>query len=398
MGSRSLLLLLVLGIPMVTSGSPSTYAGFTGWGFSVVPEYLTFSMSSMYVGDRFNVTIFMSTVSGGMNTHAWQCRVSFDLSQIQAVRANFTGGGQSLFFVGHESVSNGSIIDNTNGTVECNETLLGSDFVPPDTNSLFWIEFEIAALPPVGGMLHSLISFDPANSSILDPNLNPAEGLSYEPANYYYDWALIMPYLEVAPNLRVFDEHHHWTGACFTENVTIMHLLDGWFLSNVTFHLLYNASVLALINVTLDPLWSSGIYTNCTGDVGIQVGNPSQNPAGDTVAANLTFVILPPGSLYTPLGWHDDSPLELNNVTVGSSVGFQITPGIIDGLIQVYSYSVDLNGDGTVDMKDIAYVARRFMCTPSDPLWDPTPDMNGDDKIDMKDISTIARHFMEHYP
>jgi Ca2+-binding EF-hand superfamily protein len=83
---------------------------------------------------------------------------------------------------------------------------------------------------------------------------------------------------------------------------------------------------------------------------------------------------------------------------MGSSAGFQITPSIIDGLVQVYSYSVDLNGDGTVDMKDIGYVARRFMCTPSDPLWDPIPDINGDDKIDMKDISTIARHFMEHYP
>ena len=397
MGIKSLLLLLMLSIPMLTSGSPSTYASHTGWGFFVVPEYLTFSMWSMYLGYRWNVTIYMSTVSGGMNTHAWQCRVNFDASQIQAVRANFTGIGQSWFFVGHESVSNGPMIDNTNGTVEYNETLLGSDSVPPDTNSLFWIEFEIAALPPIGGTLQSLISFDPANSSILDPNLNPAEGLSFEPANYYYDWAPIMPYLEVAPNLSVFDEHHHWTGACFSETVTIMHLLAGWFLSNVTFHLLYNSSVLALVNVTFDPLWSSGTYANCTGDVGIEVGNPSQNPAGDTVVANLTFVILPAGSLYSPLGWHNDSTLDLNNVTVGSSVGFQITAGIINGLVQVYSYSADLNGDGTVDMKDIGYVARRFMCTPSDPLWDPIPDINGDDKIDMKDISTIARHFMEHY-
>jgi hypothetical protein len=382
---------------MVTSGSPSTYAGFTDWGFSVVPEYLTFSMSSTYVGDRFNVTIFMSTVSGGMNTHAWQCRVNFDVSQIQAVRANFTGGGQSWFFVGHESVSNGQIIDNTNGTVECNETLIGSDFVPPDTNSLFWIEFEIAALPPIGGALQSLISFDPANSSILDPDLNPAEGLSYEPANYYYEWALIMPYLEVAPNLRVFDEHHHWTGACFSETVTIMHLLDGWFLSNVTFHLLYNSSVLALVNVTFDPLWSSGIYANCTGDVGIEVGNPSQNPAGDTVVANLTFVILPARSLYSPLGWHDDSPLDLNNVTVGSSVGFQITAGIIDGLVQVYSYSVDLNGDSKVDIRDVSSVAKLFGMNYPNMKYDPICDIVFDWKIDIRDVSLVAKHFGEHY-
>lgn len=56
----------------------------------------------------------------------------------------------------------------------------------------------------------------------------------------------------------------------------------------------------------------------------------------------------------------------------------------------------DINGDGVVDMKDVSYVARRFMCAPSDPLWDSAADINGDGKIDMKDISTVARHFGEH--
>ena len=54
--------------------------------------------------------------------------------------------------------------------------------------------------------------------------------------------------------------------------------------------------------------------------------------------------------------------------------------------------------DGVVDMRDIGYVARRFMCTPSDSLWDPNADIDGNGKIDMKDIGTVARHFMEHYP
>jgi hypothetical protein len=58
----------------------------------------------------------------------------------------------------------------------------------------------------------------------------------------------------------------------------------------------------------------------------------------------------------------------------------------------------DINGDGKVDMKDIAYVARRFMCTPSDPLWDPAADINSDGIINMIDIATVARHFTEHYP
>jgi parallel beta-helix repeat protein len=55
----------------------------------------------------------------------------------------------------------------------------------------------------------------------------------------------------------------------------------------------------------------------------------------------------------------------------------------------------DVNGDGRVDMKDVGYVARRFMCVPGDPLWDSNADFNSDEKINMVDIGTVARHFGE---
>jgi len=55
----------------------------------------------------------------------------------------------------------------------------------------------------------------------------------------------------------------------------------------------------------------------------------------------------------------------------------------------------DVTADGKVDMKDVGYVARRFMCVPGDPLWDPMADMNDDEKINMVDIGTVARHFGE---
>jgi parallel beta-helix repeat protein len=64
----------------------------------------------------------------------------------------------------------------------------------------------------------------------------------------------------------------------------------------------------------------------------------------------------------------------------------------------------DVNGDGKVDMKDIGYVARRFMCLPGEGLWDPGADLNGDGRINMTDIgiavvarrALAARHFGEH--
>ena len=63
----------------------------------------------------------------------------------------------------------------------------------------------------------------------------------------------------------------------------------------------------------------------------------------------------------------------------------------------------DITGQGgspdwNVDMKDVSYVARRFLCLQSDPLWDSNADVNGDGKVDMKDISIPARHFGEQYP
>jgi parallel beta-helix repeat protein len=53
--------------------------------------------------------------------------------------------------------------------------------------------------------------------------------------------------------------------------------------------------------------------------------------------------------------------------------------------------------DGKVDMRDIAYVARRFMCKPGDSLWDPNADINDDGKIDMIDIAIAARNFGATY-
>jgi len=55
----------------------------------------------------------------------------------------------------------------------------------------------------------------------------------------------------------------------------------------------------------------------------------------------------------------------------------------------------DVNGDGKVDMKDVGYVSRRFMCVPGDPLWDAAADFNRDGKTNMVDIGTVARHFGE---
>ena len=56
----------------------------------------------------------------------------------------------------------------------------------------------------------------------------------------------------------------------------------------------------------------------------------------------------------------------------------------------------DVNGDCKVDMRDVGFVARRFMSWPGDPLWHAAADVIVDGWIDMKDIGNVAKRFGEH--
>jgi Ca2+-binding EF-hand superfamily protein len=58
----------------------------------------------------------------------------------------------------------------------------------------------------------------------------------------------------------------------------------------------------------------------------------------------------------------------------------------------------DVNGDGKVDIRDIAYVAKRYGMLPTSSGWDPNADVNDDGKIDIRDIHLVAAHYGDHYP
>jgi ABC-type transport system substrate-binding protein len=57
----------------------------------------------------------------------------------------------------------------------------------------------------------------------------------------------------------------------------------------------------------------------------------------------------------------------------------------------------DLNGDGKIDIRDIAIVARAFGETPERPRWNPQADINKDSQIDIRDIAIVAKNFGKTY-
>jgi len=67
----------------------------------------------------------------------------------------------------------------------------------------------------------------------------------------------------------------------------------------------------------------------------------------------------------------------------------------LTGTITVSTLVGDLNGDGKVDIKDIAIVSKAYGSQLGDPNWNPVADVNGDGKVDIKDVAIVASHYGE---
>jgi len=119
------------------------------------------------------------------------------------------------------------------------------------------------------------------------------------------------------------------------------------------------------------------------------------------------------GSVHPPIvAWRwnfgDGNTTQVSTATIvhvyASTGNYSVTLTVIDvssatGSVtktaKVSNLIGDLNGDGKVDIKDLAIAAKAYGSSPGMPNWNPIADMNGDLKIDIKDLATIAKHYGE---
>jgi PKD repeat protein len=121
--------------------------------------------------------------------------------------------------------------------------------------------------------------------------------------------------------------------------------------------------------------------------------------------ATRSIIDLPSGTETVEVfTWNTSGLTPCNNYTISAEATtvpyeYNTTNNVyVDGFVKIRHVG-DINGDGKVDMKDVAVVAAAFGSYPGHPRWNPDADITGpaylvpDDKVDMRDVSLVAKNF-----
>ena len=339
--------------------------------FWVMPQMVDFTASDASVGTLFNVTVMAAAVNG---TDCWSVQLGFNASQLQVVTARLTNGATSLLFKGHSSTPLGPIIDNIGqtagypgvGSVEISESLIGTDYIAAASASVFYVTFNVTAVPAAGQTLSSLI--DPAFGL---PPVEETLFILQSPTTQYPTSEIDNP--NTAPCLYSYSYMSHdvsvinvtsKTVVCqsYGVNVTVTAVDPGSFAETFNVTVYANTTIIASQNVTLSA--GNSTITNF-------VWNTTGFAKGNYVMGAYAWPV--PGETNTAN----------NNCTGGWVVVTMV--GDVTGPSGV--------PDGQVDIRDVHYVAVCYGTNSTSPNWNPNADINNDGQVDIRDVHIAALNY-----
>jgi len=118
------------------------------------------------------------------------------------------------------------------------------------------------------------------------------------------------------------------------------------------------------------------------------------NPGGTTTVSGLA----PNEERVMPMIWNTSNVQPCHNYTISAtadSVPFEMNltdNTYTDGKVKIRLMG-DVNGDGTVNMRDINQLLNGFRSYPGHPKWNPENDLDRNGMIDMRDINICVMNF-----
>jgi hypothetical protein len=314
------IILMVIALLVLTDPQIRTAPANPGPRIYLDPSSNIFYSNVTSVGYRFNLTVWCENVPdlGGA-----QIYLEFNDSIINVTRW-FVPSGDPYFFMpepppatalptppdpGYIHVAPGK------GYVKVSVSKGGLPPGPPwgHSGKIAIFEFVITAMPPEDGQLTCPLHINTTDTFLLDPNAEKVSNVIKEDGTYTFIWAgAPPPYLAVDPISVEFGPYTSAVGQIFNATVYVMDVASIHSLSNVTFSLTYNQTLISTeeSNVTIADLWQESNIIISEGKVNITVANPSATPAGTVEVAKIRFTVLYQGeSPPLPLGSFETSEL-----------------------------------------------------------------------------------------
>jgi len=361
---------------------------FAAGQIDLTPSNNIYDTNTAYVGFKFNVTASCSGVDSDIA--GAQIHIDFDDSILNVTQWWAPDWDSSFFMPAPMSALPGPPNPNYhhigpgNGYVE---TAVSKGGLPPTapwgTNGTIAIfEFIVTAIPDKLGLLNCSLSINNVATYLKDPSLAT---ITVTKNDGYYELTWALPgaaNMGVKPILTEYGPYPpSAVDEAFDIEVYIENLDQAWYLSNASFNLYYNATVIDVIgdaaNVTIAPLWAASSVTvtrNGLDYISIFVGSPTSTPGGspaaDELVATIKFTVMMQSTVPpAPAGYHDDSPLDFQDVVLMDHIGPVDTTTPSNGEVKIYAL--------------ISLPMSLFRVDPVDTVLGPAPSIGEEFDIDV---------------
>ena len=332
--------MLALSLITISRFSAQTMPANAMW---IEPSSINLTTNIHTIGYKFNVTVWINLT---VTCWAWQFKMLYNKAQLNATRCGYTAGTRSQFFQNITTIPIAPAFGSYNSThdyVMHGETWGGSGPMrAPGYGSLSWVEFEVIAVPSKAEVLTSVISISNVDTYALDATGTKIPLTRYD-SLYTFTWVVppTNPYLAVDPAYVVFDRYENVTCRKFNVTVLIKELHVAWELTNASFCLQFNTTLIDIQNYWVNDFWG-GFNIIITHDVPwdmicVNVTDPATVPSGDIPLIIIEFHVVYQGSSPPrPLFDYDETPLFFCSHKLMDHYIEIPTRQPVEGLVRIY--------------------------------------------------------------
>jgi hypothetical protein len=296
----------------------------------------SFNTATTSVGDTFDVVVWVKGVS---DLFAWQLEFAYDPAQLEVISAVQPTTDSDYVFYASTGPTMPLGPEYYSSSVVIGQTLLPAPGNFPFTGDgkLAVITLRIIAAPPKISLSSIL---DVETEGTFNTKLKDSKGAAISftdvDGTFTYTWSppATKPHLAVEPaHVEYGPSPPSAVGQQFNVSMEIKNLDVAWNLTNANFTLTFNTTVIEVIRITADALWTVKNVDNTTtpGKIQVFVGGPTSTPSGNVTILTVEFRITYQGA-YPSV---DVSELILENIRLMDHVAEIPTESPVNGKVVI---------------------------------------------------------------